>query len=124
MAAVAARQPTERFQFDSRNAPPAGAENSHAPSPLPSLHLSTIGTNSATSGTVLARLLLSVSTYSAQPPLLASTARLSRRPVPGTDTRSPTRRPASSPQRIPVSARTGTSSAYWPLQAAVSERTS
>jgi hypothetical protein len=53
------------------------------------------------------------------PPLLAGTARLSRRPGPGTDTRSPTWRPASSPQRSPASARTGTTSRYGPVHAAV-----
>jgi hypothetical protein len=37
-----------------------------------------IGTNSATNGTVRARWFFSVSTYSAPPPSLASTARLSR----------------------------------------------
>ena len=88
--------------------------------PSPRLHRSMIGTSSATSGTVRARWFFSVSTYSAPPPPLASTARLSRRPGPGTDTRSPAWRPASSPQRSPASARTGTTSRYGPAQAAVS----
>jgi len=117
---LAARQPTDRFQFDSRSGPPPGAENSQACGSFPALHRSMIGTSSATSGTVRARWFFSVSTYSAPPPPLASTARLSRRPGPGTDTRSPTWRPASSPQRSPASARTGTTSRYGPVQAAVS----
>src|SRR5215831_2454343 len=119
-ATLAARQPTDRFQFDSRSGPPPGAENSQACGSFPALHRSMIGTSSATSGTVRARWFFSVSTYSAPPPPLASTARLSRRPGPGTDTRSPTRRPAISPQRSPASARTGTTSRYGPVQAVVS----
>jgi len=40
-----------------------------------------------------------VSTYSGPPPPLASIARYNRKPEPGAHTRSPTRRPASSPHR-------------------------
>lgn len=71
------RHTTERFQFDSRRGPPSGASNSQAPGGLPTLHRSTIGTSSSTSGTVLARLFLSVSTSRAPP--LANTVRVSRR---------------------------------------------
>jgi magnesium transporter len=35
---LAARQPTDRFQFDSRSGPPPGAENSQASGSFPALH--------------------------------------------------------------------------------------
>ena len=71
------RHTTERFQSDSRRGPLAGASNSQAPGGLPTLHRSTLGTSSSTSGTVLTRLFLSVSTCRAPP--LANTVRVSRR---------------------------------------------
>jgi hypothetical protein len=106
----------------SRSGPPRGAANSQEPGALPMLHRSTIGTKAGTSGTVRARLFFSVSSYRGPPPLLARTARVSRTPGPGTDTRSPTWRPASSPQRSLASARTGTTSRYGPVHAAQSMR--
>src|SRR5215204_1915095 len=91
--------PADRpLQFVSRSGPPAGAAKSHSPALLPALHRSTMGTTTGTSGTVRARLFFNVSTYNSPPPLLARTARDNRSPGPGTITRSPTCRPASSPQ--------------------------
>jgi hypothetical protein len=74
-AAVAALQPTDLFQFDSRSGPWPGASNNQASGGLLALQRLTIGTRSTTSGTVRARLFFRVSTYSAPPPPLASTAR-------------------------------------------------
>lgn len=74
-ATLAARQPTERFPFDSHSGPPPSAANSQDSASLPTLYRSMIGTSSAASGTVRGRLFLSVSTCSLPPPSLACTAR-------------------------------------------------
>jgi hypothetical protein len=86
--------------------PPAGAAKSHSAGLLPALHRSTMSTTTGTSGTVRALLFFNVSTYNSPPPLLARTARDNRSPGPGTLTRSPTCRPASSPHRRPCIAST------------------
>jgi hypothetical protein len=67
MAATARDQPTDRFQFDSLNGPPLGASKSQSEPVLSLAQASMRGTSSATSGTVRARLPLSVSTASSPP---------------------------------------------------------
>jgi len=63
MVAFASRQLTDRCQLVSRSGSPAGAVKSHSPGALPTLHRSTMGTTTGTSGTVRARLVFNVSTY-------------------------------------------------------------
>jgi hypothetical protein len=75
IAVVAVLHCTDRFQFDSRSGPPSGAAKIQSPGPLSAAHRSTIGVSSSGNGTVLARPLFTVSTYSLPPPPLARIAR-------------------------------------------------
>src|SRR6478736_2896975 len=124
MAAQASRHPTERFQLDSESGPPPGALNIHPEGDLPADQRSRIGTTAAGSATVRERRPFKVSTYRPPLELLARTVRCRRRPSPGTRTRSPTCRPASSPHLSPHRPRTLTTSAYGPLHARASASSS